>query len=200
MAQKTFTLTQGDITLLPLEDGALVNPSNTGMILGSGVGEAITRRAGPFIQQKLHMKRSKLDENRLDPGRAVETEAGQLSAEYLIHVSILGSKDIDRRLIGNCIRNAYNVADRVGVKTIAFPPLGVELAGFPMEEFLDLFHKVTDSMVPSMSQLEHVILCCQEEQGFEEARTYLEEHQGEDEWDEAFTFEVSASGMGASLM
>ena len=128
MAQKTLTLTQGDITLLPLEDGALVNPSNTGMILGSGVGEAVTRRAGPFIQQKLHMKRSKLDENRLDPGRAVETEAGQLSAEYLIHVSILGSKDIDRRLIGNCIRNAYNVADRVGVKTIAFPPLGVELA------------------------------------------------------------------------
>jgi O-acetyl-ADP-ribose deacetylase (regulator of RNase III) len=198
MAQKTLTLTQGDITLLPLEDGALVNPSNTGMILGSGVGEAITRRAGPFIQQKLHMKRSKLDENRLEPGRAVETEAGQLSAEWLIHVSILGSKDIDRRLIGNCIRNAYNVADRLGVKTIAFPPLGVELAGYPMEEFLDLFHKVTDSMVPSMNALEHVILCCQEEAGFEEARTFLEETH--EEWDEAFEFEVSASGMGASLM
>lgn len=198
MAERTLTITQGDITLLPLENGALVNPSNTGMILQGGVGDAITRRAGPFIQQTLHMKRSGLRKNRLEPGRALETEAGQLSAEYLIHVAIQGAKNIDRRLIQNCILNAYDLAERLGVEVVAFPPLGVELTGFPMDEFLDLFLQLTSEELPRSSNLQHVILCCDEDQDFEPAAEFFQTHA--EELPEEIALDINRAGLGPGLM
>lgn len=198
MENRKLTITQGDITLLPLEGGAIVNPSNTGMILGSGVGEAITRRAGPFIQQTLHMKRSTLDGNRLEPGEAVETEAGQLSAEHLIHVSILGANDIDKRLISNCILNAYTLADDLEVGVLAFPPIGVDLANFPLQDFLDLYARITVEELPRTDHLEHVIVCCEDEQDFEETAEYCELHS--DDLPDSIELEISEAGLGASLM
>ncbi len=198
MVTRQLTLTQGDITLLPLDNGALVNPSNTGMILGSGIGEAITRRAGPFIQQTLHMKRSELPKNRLQSGRAIETEAGQLSAENLIHVSILGPNDVDKRLISDCILNAYDLAEDLEVEKLAFPPLGVDLANFPMPDFLDLFARITAEELPRSDHLEHVILCCEDEPDFEEAREYCETHG--DDLPEAIELDINQTGMGPGLM
>lgn len=195
--KRTLTVTQGDITLLPLENGALINPSNTGMILGSGVGEAITRRAGPFIQQTLHMKRSQLDENRLDPGEAVETEAGQLSAKYLIHVSILGAQDVDKRLISNCILNAYDLAEELEVGVVAFPPLGVELAQFPLEDFLDLFARITVEELPRADHLENVILCSDDDHDFEAIAEYCETHRTD--LPELIELEISESGIGLGM-
>ncbi len=194
MTTRTLTVTQGDITLLPLENGGLVNPSNTGMILGSGVGEAITRRAGPVIQQKLHMKRSTLNDNRLEPGEALETEAGQLSAEYLIHVSILGADEVDKRLISNCILNAYDLADRLELEVLAFPPLGVELANFPIEDFMNLFGRITAEELPRTDHLERVILCSQNEEDFEFCRDFCEEHEAD--LPEAIELDIRESGIG----
>lgn len=173
---KKLTITEGDITLLPLEHGALVNPSNTGMILSRGVSAQITRRAGPFIQQKLHMKRSRLRDNRLEPGKAIETEAGQLPFQHLIHVSILGAKNINERLISNCILNAYDLAERLELSSLAFPPLGTDLAGFPLGDFLDLFWRITDEELPRSDFLQHVVLCLSETEEFEQTADFLEEN------------------------
>lgn len=194
MTTRTLTVTQGDITLLPLENGALVNPSNTGMILGSGVGEAITRRAGPIIQQTLHQKRSTLDNNRLEPGEALETEAGQLSAKHLIHVSILGADEVNKRLISNCILNAYDLADSLELEVIAFPPLGVELANFPIEDFMNLFGRITAEEFPRTDHLRRVILCAQNEEDFEACRKFCEEN--EKDLPEDIELEIRESGIG----
>lgn len=194
---RKLTVTQGDLTLLPLEGGALVNPSNTGMILGSGVGEAITRRAGPFIQQTLHMKRSQLNDNRLEPGEAVETEAGQLPADYLIHVSILGAQDVDKRLISNCILNAYDLAEDLEVDKIAFPPLGVELAQFPLGDFLDLFARITVEELPRADHLRQVILCSEDEHDFEESAEYSETHR--EDLPDSIELEISEAGLGLGM-
>jgi O-acetyl-ADP-ribose deacetylase (regulator of RNase III) len=194
MTTRTLTVTQGDITLLPLENGALVNPSNTGMILGSGVGEAITRRAGPVIQQTLHMKRSTLNNNRLEPGEALETEAGQLSAKYLIHVSILGADEVNKRLISNCILNAYDLADRLELEVIAFPPLGVELANFPIEDFMNLFGRITAEELPRTDYLERVVLCAQNDEDFEGCRDFCEENAAD--LPETIELDIRESGIG----
>src|SRR5690606_24010918 len=110
-----FTITYGDISLLQLREGAIVNPSNTGLILGSGVSELIARRAGPDFQQKLHTARTRIPGNRLDMGRALDTEPGGLSVKRLIHVSIIGKKKVDRRLITNSILNVYDLAEELGL-------------------------------------------------------------------------------------
>ena len=173
---KTLTITQGDITLLPLENGAIINPSNTGMILGRGVSSQITRRAGPFIQQTLHMRRSRLRNNRLEPGQAIDTEAGQLPVKTLIHVSILGAKRINNRLISNCLLNAYDLAEDLELDSLAFPALGTEIAGFPLNEFLDLFWRITNEELPRSEHLQHVLLCLSEDEDFEQTADFLEHH------------------------
>ncbi len=190
---KTLTITQGDITMLPMENGALVNPSNTGMILGRGVSSQISRRAGPFIQQTLHMKRSRMNNNRLEPGHAVATEAGQLPVKTLIHVSILGAKRINKRLISNCILNAYDLAEEMELDSVAFPPLGTEIAGFPIDDFLDLFWRITNEELPRAEHLQHVLLCVSDDNDFERTADYLEEHL--DEVDDLIEIDIRPGGI-----
>ena len=135
-APKALTITLGDMTLLNLKEGAMVNPSNTGLILGSGVSEMIARRAGPFFQQKLHTVRSGLPGNRLEPGRAVDTEPGQLACKRLIHTSLLGKKKVDKKLVANALLAVYDLADELELKEVAIPPLGTGVGKFPFDDFL----------------------------------------------------------------
>lgn len=198
MAEKTLTITRGDITLLPLSDGAIVNPSNTGMILNRGVSTAIARRAGPFIQQTLHMRRSGLRKNRLEPGEAIDTDGGQLPVKKLIHVSILGAKRVDERLISNCILNAYDLAEDMELTALAFPAVGVESASFPMEKFLDLFWRITNEELPHSETIRDVLLCIDDEQNFEQTQDYLEEHF--QELDERIEVNVEPGGIVPGML
>ncbi|MFU8805535.1 MAG: macro domain-containing protein [Bradymonadaceae bacterium] len=190
---RRLIVTQGDITLIPLPEGALVNPSNTGMILGRGVSAAIARRGGPFIQQTLHMARSSLRNNRLDPGKAIDTEPGQLHAKRLIHVAIVGAKKINNRLISNAILNALDLADDRGLKQIAFPAIGCGLAGFPLDKFLELFWRIIAEEYPRTQHLREVYLCLFDENEFAVARDYAAAHQ--DELPESITLEINESGL-----
>jgi O-acetyl-ADP-ribose deacetylase (regulator of RNase III) len=192
-----FTITHGDITLLQLNDGAIVNPSNTGLILGSGVSEQIARRAGPMFQQKLHTARSALYQNKLDLGRAFDTDAGQLNAKRLIHVSIVGRKKADRALITDAILNVYDLAERLELPVIAFPALGVGVAKFPLEEFLELFWQITLEELPRSESLEHVILCLYDENEFNVARDLAEKNQ--DDIPETIQLEIAEGSMWTTL-
>ncbi len=188
---RLFTVTHGDISLLQLREGAIVNPSNTGLILGSGVSESIARRAGPDFQQKLHMARSGLYGNRLDPSKAIATEPGGLTAKRLIHVSIIGKKRVDTKLITNAILNVYDLAEEIGMTQLAFPALGVGLGKFPLEEFVELFFKITIQELPRSESVEHVVLCLYDEAEFAVAHDYIEAH--ESEVPEIITLELTRS-------
>lgn len=189
---RRLIVTQGDITLMPLPQGALVNPSNTGMILGRGVSAAIARRGGPFIQQTLHMARSGLRNNRLEPGRAIDTEPGQLHAKRLIHVAIIGAKKINSRLISNAILNAFDLADDKGYKQVAFPAIGCGMAGFPLDKFLELFWRIMAEEYPKSSNLREVYLCMFNEEEFAAARDFAIAHQ--DELPKSLSLEINETG------
>ena len=175
-SSRTLVITQGDITMLRLSEGALVNPSNTGLILGSGVSGAIARRGGPYLQQTLHMARSQLKKNRLDPGKAIDTEPGQLGFKRLIHVAIVGAKKINDRLISNAILNAYDMADELELKQVAFPAIGCGVAKFPLEKFLEIFWKITAQELPRMQHVKEVYLCMYEGADFEAACAHAQEY------------------------
>ncbi len=192
-----FTVTYGDISLLQLRDGAVVNPSNTGLILGSGVSELIARRAGPDFQQKLHTARTNLPGNRLDLGRAFDTEPGGLSVKRVIHVSIIGKKKVDRRLITNSLLNVYDLAEELGLESIAFPALGVGLGKFPLAEFVELFFKITQEELPRSESLRHAILCLYDEAEFQVAQEYAEKHG--DSLPENIVLEVKSGNVWSTL-
>lgn len=197
-APKALTITNGDMTLINLKEGAMVNPSNTGLILGSGVSEMIARRAGPFFQQQLHTVRSGLPGNRLEPGRAVDTDPGQLACKRLIHVSLLGKKKVDRRLVSSALLSIYDLAEELEIKEIAIPPLGTGVGKFPFEEFLEIFWKITIEELPRAEHVEHVILCLQDEDEYLLADAYSKEH-ADDAEEELITLESTRSNMWAGL-
>ncbi len=171
-----FTVTYGDITMFQMPNGAIVNPSNTGMILNSGVSEQIARRAGPFFQQKLHTARSGLPNNRLEMGRTIDTEAGQLNVKRLLHVSIIGKKKVDKRLITSCILNVYDRAEDMELEELAWPALGVGVGKFPVADFIELFFQITLEELPRSESLKHVVLCLYDENEFAVAQEYIAKH------------------------
>jgi len=150
-----------------------------GLILGSGISEQIARRAGLFFQQQLHTARSRLPYNRLDPGRVLESDPGQLTCKCLLHVSIIGKKKVDKRLITNAILNVYDKAEELELAEIAFPALGVGLGKFPLEDFIELFWQITLEELPRNESLQHVVLCLFDEHEYEVAEEFVNEHLDE---------------------
>lgn len=173
----TLTVTYGDVTLLQMKEGALVNPSNTGLILGSGVSEQIARRAGPMFQQQLHTARTALYNNRLDLGRVLATDPGQLFFKKIIHVSLIGKRKVDARLLTTAIINCFDKAEELGVSEIVIPALGVGIGKYPLDGFIKLFWQICSEELVRSESLRHVVLCLFDEDEFAVAEKYALENQ-----------------------
>ncbi len=178
--ERRLIVIQGDLTLLPLKEGAIINPSNSGMVLTNrGIGQQLSRRAGPFMQQTLHTERSRLKGNRLEPGQVIATDAGQLQAKKLIHISVVGGRKVTKRLISRGILNAYDLADELELPVLGIPPIGPGISKLPFEDFLEVFWRIT---CEEFSRLEHVstiYLCLDSTEQFEETTTYIKAHAEE---------------------
>src|SRR3954464_12900747 len=114
-----ITLVRGDIT--EQEVDAVVNAANSGLMGGGGVDGAILRAGG---DRQLHARRELRDRiGQLPTGQAAPTEAGDMTARWVIHVvGPVWSEHEDRsHLLESCYREALRVADDVGAATIAFP-------------------------------------------------------------------------------
>ena len=195
---RRLTIIQGDLTLLPLRDGAIINPSNTGMILTNrGIGQQLLRRAGPFIQQTLHTERSRLRGGRPDPGHVLATDAGQLQASKLIHVAIVGGRKVNSRLIARGLLNAYDLADEIGMQALGIPPLGPGISKLSMEEFLEVFWRITAEEFLRLENVMDIFLCADSDEEFQQIKAYATEHV--DELPEGIELDISEDGISLSM-
>lgn len=198
LMERRLTIIQGDLTLLPLRQGGIINPSNTGMVLTSrGLNQQIARRAGPFIQQALHIARSKLRGGRLEPGQVLETEAGQLPVKHLIHVSLVGGRKINKRLISRGLLSALDRADELELKQIGLPPLGPGTSKFPIEDFMEIFWRIIAEEFPTTEHIREIYLCLDNKQEFDYVCQYAEEHA--DEMPEEIELAISEDGVGLGI-
>lgn len=196
--ERRLTIIQGDVTLLPLQEGAIINPSNSGLVLTSrGVGQQLQRRAGPFIQQTLHRERSKLRSGRLESGRVMATDAGQLQASKLIHIAVVGRRKVNERLIARGILNAYDLADELELRALGVPPVGPYISKFSMEDFLQVFWRITIEELPRLENVEDIFLCLDTDEDFAMAKAYAEEHA--DELPEGLELIISEDGIGLGM-
>ncbi len=126
-------LLRGDITEQQVD--AVVNAANSSMLGGGGVDGAIHRRGGPAILEACRALRASHYGGGLPTGQAVATTAGDLPARWVIHtVGPVYSRTQDRSaLLADCHRNAMNVADGLGARSIAFPAISTGVYGWPME-------------------------------------------------------------------
>lgn len=129
-------IVEGDITQEKVD--AIVNAANPQLQHGAGVAAAISRRGGPAIQQE-----SDAWVRRYGPvthARPAYTSGGSLPARYVIHAvgPIWGEGNEDEKLTA-AIRGSLELAERLGVQSIAFPAISTGIFGFPKNLAAQIF-------------------------------------------------------------
>jgi O-acetyl-ADP-ribose deacetylase (regulator of RNase III) len=113
---------RGDISECRVD--AVVNAANNHLWMGSGVAGALRRRGGPEIEDEAVSK------GPVDVGDAVETTAGNLNARYVIHGAVMGQDLMtDTNIIERTTMSCLEVAQKLGISSIAFPAFGCGVGG-----------------------------------------------------------------------
>lgn len=127
-------IVQGDITTQAVD--AIVNAANSSLMGGGGVDGAIHRAAGPTLREECrHLRATDYPEG-LPVGDAVATGAGDLPCRYVIHTVGPNRHEgqIDPRLLASCYTRALDVAQQLGVRTIAFPAVSAGAYGWKVAD------------------------------------------------------------------
>lgn len=120
-------LAQGDITKQKVD--AIVNAANSRLAGGGGVDGAIHRAGGPAIMAEC------IKIGGCPTGNAVITTGGNLFAKHVIHAVgpiYRDGRSGEPQLLRNAYRNSLQIADRTGLKSIAFPSISTGVYGYPI--------------------------------------------------------------------
>ncbi|HDD56486.1 MAG TPA: macro domain-containing protein [Nitrososphaeria archaeon] len=153
-------LVKGDIT--ELEVDAIVNAANSRLKMGGGVAGAILRKGGWSIQEEC-------DKIGYCPvGGAVITGAGKLKAKYVIHAvgPRMGEGDEDRKL-RNATLNSLKLAEKHGIKSMAFPAISTGIFGFPKDRCAKIMLRTTIDYLKAGSSIERVIFCLYDDETYQ---------------------------------
>lgn len=152
VGKTAIKLQHGDLTALPVD--AFVFYAREDLELGSGYGTAIQSRGGPSIKKELETI------GRIKMGEAVVTGAGDMNAKHIVHAC--GPKfqehDLEKKL-RQCMLSSLTAADKAGVKTLAFPPMGTGFYGVPLDLSANVMLDCIKSFVTNPTSLEEVIIC-----------------------------------------
>lgn len=126
----TITAVHGDITTQSVD--AIVNAANNAMRGGGGVDGAIHRAGGPAVLEDC-VKRFP---DGLATGDAGWTTAGRLPARWVIHTvgPNYSAGQRDRALLVSCYARSLQVADELGISTVAFPLISAGIYGWPKDD------------------------------------------------------------------
>ena len=146
----------GDITRLRVD--AIVNAANNSLLGGGGVDGAIHRAAGPALLAECRT----LDG--CPTGQCKITQGYRLPAGHVLHcvgpVWQGGSAGEDDLLAG-CYRSAIVLAQRRGLKSLAFPAISTGVFRFPVERATRI--AVATVRAEAGDDLDRVVFACFDE-------------------------------------
>ena len=118
---------EADVTALEVD--AIANAANTQLLHGGGVAGAIARAGGPAIDEESRAKAP------IGLGEAVHTSGGDMPCRYVIHAATM---DLGGQTSAEIIRNATSatleLAEELGVRSLALVAFGTGVGGFPLAE------------------------------------------------------------------
>jgi len=123
-----ITFVVGDLTTQDVD--AIVNAANEALAPGGGVCGAIRRAGGDEIFEECARLGG------CATGDAKATGAGRLPAHYVVHAVgpvWSGGGAGEKELLASAYRRSLEVAEELGVRTIAFPALSTGIYGYPAE-------------------------------------------------------------------
>jgi len=161
-----ISVINGDITTLKVD--AIVNAANSSLLGGGGVDGAIHRKGGSQILEECKLIRNR--QGKCDTGEAVYTSAGSLHAKYIIHTVgpvWNGGNYNEPQLLSNCYLNSLLLANRLEVKSIAFPNISTGIYGYPKQEAsLIAFDTVKNFIENYETLLQELYFVCFDEQNY----------------------------------
>jgi O-acetyl-ADP-ribose deacetylase (regulator of RNase III) len=125
----------GDIT--DQDCDAIVNAANSSLLGGGGVDGAIHRAGGPKILEECRRIRASSFPDGLPAGGAVVTGGGNLEATYVIHTVgpiWRGGREGESELLSRAYKNSLDIADSLGIRSMAFPSISTGAYGYPVEK------------------------------------------------------------------
>lgn len=127
----TIEIVQGDITRERVD--VIVTAANESLLGGGGVDGAIHRAAGPRLAQAGGAI------GPCEPGDAMATPAFDLDppVRHVIHTVgpvWEGGGQGEAEVLASCYRRSLQLADELGVRTIAFPAIATGVYGFPPDQ------------------------------------------------------------------
>ncbi len=169
MTQGIIDLIKGDIT--KVEADAIVNPSNSSLLLGAGVSGAINLAGGPSIQSEMN----KL--GHCPVGGAVITSAGNLPARFVIHAvgPRMGEGAEDAKLLGATLQSLAR-AEEENLASIVFPAISTGIFGFPLDRCARIMLTASIEHLSSdkPGSLERIIFCLWGDEAYTTFRETLE--------------------------
>jgi len=151
---------QADITELKIE--AIVNAANNRLVMGGGVAGAIKKKGGKSIEEEAVKK------GPIKIGEAIATQAGSLAAKYVIHAATMAMDfKTDETKIRDSCRNALEVAEKLKIKSLAFPALGCGVGGFALKASAKIMaQEVFRHLREDGSNLKEIIFCLYDNEAF----------------------------------
>lgn len=156
----TLTAVRGDITQQRVD--AIVNAANNRMRGGGGVDGAIHRAAGPALLRDCIARFP----DGLATGDAGWTTAGDLPAMWVIHTvgPNHAAGERDRALLESCYRRCLQVADELGVRSMAFPLISAGVYGWPRA---DAISAAVDTIADTPTRVDEIRLVAFSDDAFE---------------------------------
>lgn len=148
-------LLRGDITTRDVD--AIVNAANSSLLGGGGVDGAIHRAAGKELLAECRTL------NGCPTGQAKITKGHRLVARHVIHTvgPVWHSGRMNEaELLASCYRNSLQLAERHGLRTIAFPAISCGVFGYPIPQACEIALREIHRHLAAGSQIERVELVC----------------------------------------
>ena len=153
--EQRLAIVEGDITRLAVE--AIVNAANESLVPGGGVDGAIHRAAGPELERACRrIGGCPTGEARITPGFG-------LPAKWVIHTVgpiWRGGRHGEDELLVSCYRASMGLAERHGIRTIAFPAISTGAYGFPGDRAARIAVRELSRALEGARSVERVTLAC----------------------------------------
>ncbi|UCD17216.1 MAG: macro domain-containing protein, partial [Candidatus Zixiibacteriota bacterium] len=140
----------------------IVNAANNHLWMGSGVAGAIKRKGGQIIEDEAVAR------GPIDIGQAVETTAGSLPHKYVIHAAGMGQDlHTNNRIVEEVTKNAILLAERLKLKSVAFPAIGTGVGGFPLDRCAQVMISAARELSDRLEALERIVFVLYDGEAFE---------------------------------
>ena len=144
-----ISIIEGDITRQKVD--AIVNAANEQLNHAGGVAYAISKAAGPQLQKYCDILPRNDSDNACNTGQAIITPAFNLSKigiKKIIHtVGPRGTTPNKEKLLHDAYYNSLKLAQKYGLKNIAFPAISTAIFGYDINEATPIAFKAIKDFV-----------------------------------------------------